>query len=109
MRTLLFCLLICASALPAVAGQWSIVETDDAYIVEYTGDASDKPANLPRAGRQDLPATAPKGSLNGTPGTPTATAPPPPPPSTPAKPEGPSRGWMKRRMYRGATEAGGSQ
>jgi len=38
--------LICSAlARPVHAGQGTIVETDDAYIVEYNGDTAEKPAD----------------------------------------------------------------
>ena len=54
MRTAVLSLFFAALAMPAYAGHGTIEETDDAIIVEYTGDASDNAADK----RGNAPANA---------------------------------------------------
>lgn len=54
MRIPMFCLLLAALAGPAYAGHGTIEETDEAIIVEYSGDAGEKPAD----GKPSIPAYA---------------------------------------------------
>lgn len=42
MKTFMTCLMLFAFASPVHAGHGTIEETDDCYIVEYSGDATDK-------------------------------------------------------------------
>ena len=60
MRVLTLCLLLTALALPAHAGHGTIEETDDAFIVEYTGDASDKAADNKADNKAKSPALVPR-------------------------------------------------
>jgi len=52
MRHLLASLLLLLAPLAAQAGQGTIEETDDAIIVEYTGDAADKSPPVAPEGMQ---------------------------------------------------------
>jgi hypothetical protein len=62
MKTIMTCLMLFAFASPVHAGHGTIEETDDGYIVEYSGDATDKtdkPARKPGEKQLPLPIATP--------------------------------------------------
>jgi hypothetical protein len=59
MKRVIVCLMLSAFAMPAHAGHGSIEETDDAFIVEYSGDAADKTPEKPSPKPAAAPAWVP--------------------------------------------------
>ena len=59
MKTILTCVILSAFAVPVHAGHGSIEETDDGYIVEYSGDSAEKPAQDNVSGPTVEPGTNP--------------------------------------------------
>jgi hypothetical protein len=64
MKTVLACLMMLAAlATHAQAGHGTIEETDDGYVVEYSGDAADKQAGEKQdSSSAAMPASTPAGS-----------------------------------------------
>lgn len=71
MKPLLTCLMLASFALPAHAGEATIVETDDGYVVELSGEATEKTTG------PGVPPAAPGASAAA------AVAPPPAAPTPP--------------------------
>jgi hypothetical protein len=74
-------------ALPAQAGQWTIEETDDNYIVEYSSEPAEKPAEKTTE-KPALPGRPPAATA-ASPAAPAATPAPGPLPPAEAKPAAP--------------------
>jgi hypothetical protein len=57
MKPIMACLMLAALAAPAYAGHGSIEETDDGYVVEYSGDTAEKPDD--KGGHKPAPVAPP--------------------------------------------------